>query len=73
MKKEADIMIIELDIDWRRIEGNKAVKFGVLENDETTRGTLIVGRGGLQWRGVKGHAYPTKSWDEVIDWLEQHD
>jgi hypothetical protein len=64
-------MITELSIHWKEIKGNKAVEFGVIKNDGSTRGTLIIGRGGLRWRGLRGHTYPTKSWDKLIDWLQE--
>jgi hypothetical protein len=64
-------MITELSIDWKEIKGNKAVKFGVCGNDGRPRGTLIIGRGGLRWQGVRGRTYPTKSWDRLIDWLQE--
>jgi hypothetical protein len=66
-------MKIEICLDRQELQGSKMVKFEVRDSTGANIGAFLVGKGGIRWQKPKGSKnYQSKSWNEVIAWLEEH-
>ena len=66
-------MKIEICMDRQELQGSKMVRFEVRDSEGVNVGAFFVGKGGIRWQKPKGSKkYKSKSWGEVIDWLERH-
>jgi hypothetical protein len=64
---------IEICLDKQELRGNKMVRFEVNDDNDANIGTFLVGRAGIRWQKPKATKYhKSKSWNEVIKWLEEH-
>jgi len=66
-------MKIEICLDAQELRGTKMVRFELRDSSGANVGTFFVGKGGIRWRAAKStRKYHSKSWNEVIDWLQSH-
>ncbi|HLF05505.1 MAG TPA: hypothetical protein VI855_09850 [Dehalococcoidia bacterium] len=66
-------MKIEIHLQGQELRGNQMVRFEVADNDGNNIGAFIVGRAGIRWEEPRAYVNAkTKSWNEVIKWLQQH-
>lgn len=64
-------MKIELCLDRQALQGNKSVKLEVRDGDGSNIGTFLIGKGGIRWQTPKASVKSkSKTWNEVIEWLE---
>ena len=66
-------MKIEICLDRQELQGSKMVRFEMRDSSGANIGAFFVGKGGIRWQKPKGSKkYQSKSWNEVIAWLEKH-
>jgi hypothetical protein len=66
-------MKIEICLDTQELRGMKMVRFELRDSSGANVGTFFVGKGGIRWRKPRSPSkYQSKSWNEVIDWLQKH-
>jgi hypothetical protein len=66
-------MKIEICLDRQELQGRKMVRFEVRDSGGANIGAFFVGKGGICWQKPRGSKnYKSKSWHEVITWLERH-
>jgi len=64
---------IEICLDKQELRGTKMAKFELRDSGGANIGTFLVGKGGIRWQQARASKYAkTKSWGEVIRWLEEH-